>query len=199
MNDWVISRYASKNGSGGFFKPAITNRLDRNTSGIMTAGMSLKGLQTLGTLFKTRNLTKEYYAIVIGQAKEQEILTDYLVKDEVGNRVSIFSSEKENAKKIITEYECLNFDEEKNLSLLKVTLHTGKSHQIRAHLSFHGFPLLGDPKYGNSEVNRLFHTNGQFLLSYKIAFPVLPDFILSGKSFELSVPTFWPVQRKEHE
>lgn len=159
VNEWVIS-YLLKKGSltkEGLqtFKPGICNRLDRNTSGLITAGKSMTGLQTLSAMFKERTLHKDYFCIVKGRIDRKEHLKGYLMKDEATNKVTI-QKEKTSAEAeyVETEYSPVHTTEQ--YTLLKVRLITGKTHQIRAHLAFSGHPLIGDVKYGNREINKKF-------------------------------------------
>ncbi len=159
VNEWVIS-YLLKKGSlteeeMRTFKPGVCNRLDRNTSGLITAGKSMAGLQTLSTMFKERTLHKDYFCIVKGRIDRKEHLKGYLIKDEVTNKVTI-QKEKTSAEAeyVETEYTPVRSTEE--YTLLKVRLITGKTHQIRAHLAFCGHPLIGDVKYGSREINKKF-------------------------------------------
>ena len=170
------------------FRPSVCNRLDRNTSGMVICGKSMAGLQQMAALLKDRSLHKYYLCLVKGVMTESQHLEGYLLKDENSNQVKIFQKETEGAAHIITEYEPLYTEGE--TTLLKVTLVTGKSHQIRAHLSSIGHPIIGDPKYGDRKVNAFFReTHGiknQMLHAWKLTFPELAEPLdnLSEKSFE---------------
>lgn len=134
------------------FKPGICNRLDRNTSGIIVAGKSLYGLQTMGEQLKNRDLDKYYYCIVKGKVTKKQLIDGYLFKHKNRNKVTITSEPVEDADYIKTEYEPIKSNE--NYTLLRVKLITGRSHQIRAHLQSIGHPIIGDGKYGDKYVNR---------------------------------------------
>lgn len=150
------------------FKPAFCNRLDRNTSGLMIAGKTLKGLQTMSELIRNRTVRKFYLTIVSGNITNGRKLEGYLVKNP-DNTVSVSKEQTENSDYINTVYEPLAND--KGLTLLKIELITGKPHQIRAHLAFIGHPVLGDPKYGNIHLNRQYKEKYQLLHSYELQFP----------------------------
>lgn len=134
------------------FRPAVCNRLDRNTSGIVAAGKTLAALQNLNAMFRERTLGKYYLCLVDGSVKKSERIDGYLVKDRSMNRVS-FSHIKtdDNAVRIETAYHpvCAG----NGVTLLKVHLITGKTHQIRAHLASQGHPVIGDFKYGRRKIN----------------------------------------------
>ncbi|SHJ92950.1 23S rRNA pseudouridine955/2504/2580 synthase [Anaerocolumna jejuensis DSM 15929] len=155
------------------FKPGICNRLDRNTSGLVAAGKTLAGLKTLSELFRERTLSKYYLCLVKGAVKEKKKITGYLLKDERTNQVTILSKQKENADYIETEYIPLKGNDD--YTLLRVKLITGKTHQIRAHLSSMGYPIIGDSKYGDRAVNdkfkKQFKLSHQLLHSYEMIFP----------------------------
>lgn len=192
LNEYLLG-YLEKSGQwkqeeSKAFRPSVCNRLDRNTSGMVICGKSMAGLQQMAALLKDRSLHKYYLCLVKGVMTESQHLEGYLLKDENSNQVKIFQKETEGAARIITEYEPLYTEGE--TTLLKVTLVTGKSHQIRAHLSSIGYPIIGDPKYGDRKVNAFFReTHGiknQMLHAWKLTFPELAEPLdnLSGKSFE---------------
>ena len=192
LNEYLLG-YLEKSGQwkqeeSKAFRPSVCNRLDRNTSGMVICGKSMAGLQQMAALLKDRSLHKYYLCLVKGVMTESQHLEGYLLKDENSNQVKIFQKETEGAARIITEYEPLYAEGE--TTLLKVTLVTGKSHQIRAHLSSIGHPIIGDPKYGDRKVNAFFReTHGiknQMLHAWKLTFPELakPLDNLSEKSFE---------------
>lgn len=192
LNEYLLG-YLEKSGQwkqeeSKAFRPSVCNRLDRNTSGLVICGKSMAGLQQMAALLKDRSLHKYYLCLVKGVMTESQHLEGYLLKDENSNQVKIFQKETEGAAHIITEYEPLYTDGE--VTLLKVTLVTGKSHQIRAHLSSIGHPIIGDPKYGDRKVNAFFReTHGiknQMLHAWKLTFPELAEPLdnLSEKSFE---------------
>ena len=135
------------------FRPSICNRLDRNTSGLIVAGKSLAGLQQMGELFKERTLKKYYLCIVKGRITEPAHISGYLVKDEKTNRVSFSngtSSKEANGLPIETEYLPIAWNQE--MTLLKVHLITGRTHQIRVHMKHIGHVLFNDERYGGHEI-----------------------------------------------
>ena len=174
------------------FRPSVCNRLDRNTSGLVAAGKSLPGLQILSEAFRDRSLHKYYYCVVKGALKEKRTISGFLLKDEKTNQVKIFKDQVPESQPIVTTYEPVSvFD---NYTLLRVTLVTGRTHQIRAHFSSIGYPLVGDGKYGdagvNEEARRRFGIRHQMLHSFQLEFPTLPEPLsyLSGKSFIAPLP-----------
>ncbi|MGL4484216.1 MAG: RluA family pseudouridine synthase [Anaerovoracaceae bacterium] len=138
------------------FSPAAANRLDRNTTGVITFGKTAKGLRNLNTLFRERDEIKKYYlTIVKGELTEEQTLEASIIKDENENKVTVSSGKKEEeAKSIVTKIYPLS--NKNGYSLVKVELSTGRTHQIRAQLAVIGHPIIGDNKYGNKTVNKFF-------------------------------------------
>ncbi|MCU6723851.1 Ribosomal large subunit pseudouridine synthase C [uncultured Clostridium sp.] len=199
-------------------KPAVCNRLDRNTSGLVLAGKSLAGLQGLSQILKDRSVHKYYVACVAGQITESCHIEGYLFKEEKTNKVKILQEEIPGAKKIITEYSPVTFQRANanrlsvrcdsvrskpassensscGITLLEVLLVTGRSHQIRAHLASIGHPILGDIKYGDRKLNlyyeEQYRIRHQMLHAEKVVFP---DNLggalahLSGQTFTAPLP-----------
>lgn len=158
------------------FRPSVCNRLDRNTSGLLIAGKTLRGLQVLSELLKTRAMDKYYLALVEGRVSEKTHLRGYLVKDEKTNTVSV-SETNTSGILIETEYEPVEHFEQS--TLLKIKLITGKPHQIRAHLASKNHAVIGDYKYGNRTLNRQykerFGLGSQLLHAWKIKFHEMPE------------------------
>lgn len=177
------------------FRPGICNRLDRNTSGIIVAGKSLYGLQTMGELLKNRDLDKFYYCIVKGRVTKKQMIDGYLYKHKNRNKVTITSEPLPEADYIKTEYEPVNSND--NYTLLRVKLITGRSHQIRAHLQSIGHPIVGDGKYGdvgvNKEMKKKYKLSHHLLHARELHFPTMPEGLeeLSGKVVLAPLPKYF--------
>ncbi len=153
------------------FTPALVNRIDRNTGGIVIAAKNAASLKILNAQMKARNLKKTYLCVVHGvMERESGLLTGWLVKDESKNKVRIFSPSVHDGKEIRKRYTVLDADRQRKLSLLEVDLLTGRTHQIRAHFASIGHPLLGDGKYGTNAMNKKLGYKKQCLYSYKLTF-----------------------------
>ena len=180
LNDWLLDYCLEQEDfsreSLKWFHPSIVNRLDRNTSGIVLAGLTAAGLKIGSQLIREGRMEKYYLAPVCGICKKEGKIQGFLTKDPEGNRVYLADHKKENAWEIRTGFERISFSRKPfPVSLLRVRLYTGKSHQIRAHLSSIGHPVLGDGKYGKKEANDWLRKNygvkNQLLHSYEIRIP----------------------------
>jgi 23S rRNA pseudouridine955/2504/2580 synthase len=196
INEYIIS-YLLDSGQINYeqlktFKPSVCNRLDRNTSGLIVAGKTLKGLQVMSEMFQNRTMDKYYLALVSGVLTEKVKIKGFLAKDTKSNRVFISKEEIPDSRYIETEYEPLQHG--KNITLLKVKLITGRAHQIRAHLAATGNAILGDYKYGNKALNDIYkkkyNIQNQMLHSWILRFPVMEGdcSILSQKEIVADIP-----------
>ena len=173
------------------FTPALCNRIDRNTGGIVIAAKTAEALRVMNQKIKDREMDKRYLAIVEGTVKPKDgVLKGYLFKDAKKNRVFVSNSPQPGAKSCETQYKTLaNRD---GLTLVECKLITGRTHQIRAQFAHAGHPLLGDGKYG--KLDKRFDRTYQALYSYKLSFTFTTDAgelaYLNGKSFQVSEVDF---------
>ena len=173
------------------FTPALCNRIDRNTGGIVIAAKTAEALRVMNQKIKDRELDKRYLAIVEGTPKPREgVLKGYLFKDAAKNRVFVTDKPQPGSKSCQTNYKVL--DSRNGLSLVECELITGRTHQIRAQFAHAGHPLLGDGKYG--KLNKNFDRNYQALYSYRLTFTFTSDAgslaYLDGKTFQVEQVDF---------
>ena len=168
------------------FTPALCNRIDRNTGGIVIAAKTAEALRVMNQKIKDRELDKRYLAIVEGTpSRKQGSLKGHLFKDAKKNRVFVSDKPCPGSKSCQTNYQVLK--SRNGLSLVECELITGRTHQIRAQFAHAGHPLLGDGKYG--KLDKRFNRNYQALYSYKLTFCFTTDAggleYLNGKSFQV--------------
>lgn len=187
------------------YKPSVCNRLDRNTSGLVLCGKSLRGSQYLSLCIRERSIRKFYRTICVGNIDTEMTVRGYLNKDTARNKVTVSSHAAPGAEGDFIETRFRPLKSTGAYTLLEVELITGKTHQIRAHLASIGHPLIGDHKYGNAKANR--HMKEQFGLScqllhaYRIVFPEAweaEDFLpaAAGKTYISDYPEqFRHIQR----
>ena len=172
------------------FAPALCNRIDRNTGGIVIAAKNAEALRVMNEKIKNREMDKFYLAAVHGiPSPEAATIKGYLIKDEKSNLVRVYDKNPpRGAKEIITKYKVVA--KAKDTALIEVELLTGRTHQIRAHMAHVGHPLVGDGKYGINKSDRQRGYKYQALYSYKLKFSFNSDTTtildyLSGKEFKI--------------
>ena len=156
------------------FAPALCNRIDRNTSGIVIAAKNAEALRIINEKIKLREIDKYYLTVTVGAPPQSKgTLEGWLFKDSVKNQVYVSEHQKPGASFAATEYKTLQTKDK--LTLLECRLLTGRTHQIRAQLSHAGCPILGDGKYGSERVNRTYNESFQLLCSYRLKFTFKTD------------------------
>ena len=171
------------------FAPALCNRIDRNTGGIVIAAKNAEALRIINDKIRDHELRKSYLCVTIGRPKPAEGKVEgFLLKDEKKKEVSFYRKPVPGGKKAITFYKTL--ETRGQLSLVECELLTGRTHQIRVSMAELGHPLLGDGKYGNGQINRKYGETRQALYSYRLAFDFTTDAgaleYLRGKVFIVS-------------
>lgn len=174
------------------FRPALANRIDRNTGGIVIAAKNAEALRILCDKIKYREIDKRYLTVVHGTPKQKSAtLEGFLEKNEEKNKVYLSNKKTDSNKTIKTKYTVL--ESKNNLSLLEIELITGRTHQIRAHMASIGHALLGDGKYGRLRDDKKMGFDKQALYSYKLTFDFKTDAgildYLNKKNF--TVPEVW--------
>lgn len=176
------------------FAPALCNRIDRNTGGIVIGAKNAEALRVMNEKIKNDEISKFYYCVVHGKMpRKSDTLTGFLIKDSEKNQVKIFDKQIKGSKNIITKYKVIS--EKNGMSLLEIELVTGRTHQIRAHMSYIGHPLLGDGKYGINKDDRAKGYKYQALYAYRLRFDFDDDNgalgYLNGKEVKLSRDDIW--------
>lgn len=171
------------------FAPALCNRIDRNTGGIVIAAKNAEALRIINEKIKEREIEKYYLCVVRSRPKPAEgELRGYIFKDAAKNRVYVRRKPEPGAKEALTYYRTLA--SQGGLSLVECRLGTGRTHQIRAQMAAAGTPLLGDGKYGSDRENKKLGEDGQLLYSYRLEFAFKTDAgalnYLNGRSFSVS-------------
>ena len=176
----------------GGFAPRLCHRLDAGTSGLLLVAKSEAAERQIGEMIRAHRLQKEYLCVTLGHpAPPAGELRGYLSKDAAAGRVFVHDAPRRGAKEIVTRYRTLAVSGP--LALLRVTLVTGRTHQIRAHLASIGCPLLGDGKYGVQSENRRRKMKYQALCAHRLTFPAIEDGpcrALSGRQFTAALPWY---------
>lgn len=173
------------------FAPALCNRIDRNTGGIVIAAKNAETLRVMNQKIRDREVEKSYLCIILGAITPPAgRLEGYLLKDEAKKLVSVHKTPVPGGRTAVTLYQTLA--QKNGLSLVACRLVTGRTHQIRAHLAYLGKPVLGDIKYGNRKMNERTGTKTQALCAVRITFREIPEentlHCLSGKVIKLKDP-----------
>lgn len=182
------------------FTPAPCNRLDRNTSGIVMFGKNFQALKALNEMIRERNVEKFYMALVRGRIKDG-VYEGYIHKNEDANISQVYDVEMPDTKKIAMEVKSI--ESCGTFSLIDINLLTGRSHQLRAHLSHLGNAIVGDSKYGDKKINNFFTNkyalNYQYLYAYKATFKNCPEELayMENKTIAESLPPVFKKIKKD--
>lgn len=207
LNEWLIGYLLESGVLTGeelrTFHPSVCNRLDRNTSGMVICGKTLLGSQKMSGILRDRSLHKYYRLYVKGHVREAALIEGYLVKEEQTNRVRL--AERAEGASYIRTY-CRPLEYYEDMTLIEVELITGKTHQIRLHLSGIGHPVLGDYKYGdrtfNEKYRKKYGVKSQLLHAYRLKFPVMEGEFkdLSGLTLTAEEPeVFRRIEKEERQ
>ena len=191
---YIIQAYLAQKGeydpkNENSFAPALCNRIDRNTGGMVISAKNAPALRAINERIRDNKISKYYLCAVHGALpKKQDTLCDFLIKDSKNNTVKVLKNKAQGAKEIITKYKLIEYNAQKDISLVEIELVTGRTHQIRAHMASIGNPLLGDGKYGNISQDKRLGYKHQALYSYKLKFHEKVDEIahLNGKSLTVT-------------
>jgi 23S rRNA pseudouridine955/2504/2580 synthase len=182
------------------FTPAPCNRLDKNTSGMVIFGKNFKSMKLLNEMIREKDIEKYYVALVKGKLQDG-LYEGYINKNEDSNISTVYKVEQPDTKKISMIVKTI--ETVGSFSFIEINLLTGRSHQIRAHLSFLGNPIIGDPKYGDKKLNNFFANkfllNFQFLYAYKLIFKNCPEDLnyMENKTITASLPPIFKKIKKD--
>ena len=197
---WLLKKGLRTEEDRLLYEPGPANRLDRNTSGLVAVPLTLPAAQKISEMFRDRTVHKQYLALVAGKYSGPEDRTAWCMRDPETRITKVFFQRISGADRIETRCEPLAVSEDR--TLLKVTLITGKTHQIRSHLQACGYPVIGDPKYGRYLPDSIEKSkrdtcgpgtqtalHRQFLHAWRLEFPACPGlFGPDGRIFTAPLP-----------
>ena len=186
LTAYLVNRGEYSPDSENSFAPALCNRIDRNTGGIVILAKNANALRLMNEAIREDRVHKRYLCAVHGRLEGSKTLTAYHSKNYKTNTVKIFDKQLPGSKEIVTKYRALSYNKKYDLTLLEVTLVTGRTHQIRAHMAFVGHPLLGEGKYYHNAEDRRLGFSHQALYSCAVDFELEGDLeYLNGRTYSV--------------